>query len=162
MLWMISVVRFQILTLAVLLAKTPSLVKHNMCLASALSNKSVQDMEVKFDTTTRQKTILGCLQAAHAQDFLLAISIDGLGKHTSPMKYCAILRYRLMIPLFPIDEVCPVCRKTCLDTFGEHAVHCKELPSFTYIRDFVRDVFFGIFRRRRSISEKGGVCELLD
>jgi len=48
----------------------------------------------------------------------------------SQVEYRAILKCRLMIPLFSIDEVCPVCRKVCLDTFGEHAVHCKELPDF--------------------------------
>jgi len=37
----------------------------------------------------------------------------------SPMEYRTFLRYCLMIPLFPIDEVCPICRKACLDTFGE-------------------------------------------
>jgi len=46
-------------------------------LVSALFSKSVQDMEVKFDMSTRQKTIFGCLQAAHAHDFLLAIPIEG-------------------------------------------------------------------------------------
>ena len=35
-------------------------------LASTLFSKSVQDMEVKFDMTTRQKAIFGCFQAAHA------------------------------------------------------------------------------------------------
>jgi hypothetical protein len=40
-------------------------------------------VEVKFDMTTRQKTVFGCLQAAHAQNFLLAIQIDGLGQHMS-------------------------------------------------------------------------------
>jgi len=59
----------------------------------------------------------------------------------SPVEYRTILRYRLMISLFPIDEVCPVCRKACLDTFGEHVVHRKELPDFKYRHDFVRDVF---------------------
>jgi len=97
--------------------------------------------------TTRQKAIFGCLQAAHAQDFLLAIPIDGLGQHMSPVEYHTILTYRFMIPLFPIDEVCPVCRKACLDTFGEHVVHCKELPSFKCKHDLVRDVIFDIFRR---------------
>jgi len=52
-----------------------------------------------------------------------------------------------MIPLFSIDEVCPVCHKAYLDTFGEHVVHCKELPGFKYRHDFVRDVLFDIFRR---------------
>nr|GEW99157.1 putative reverse transcriptase domain-containing protein [Tanacetum cinerariifolium] len=54
-----------------------------------------------------------CLRAPHAQDFLLAIPIDGLGQHMSPVKYRTILKYRLMIPLFPIDAICPVCRKAC-------------------------------------------------
>ena len=116
-------------------------------MASATFSKSVQDMEVKFDMTTRQKAIFGCLQATHAQDFLLAIPIDGLCQHMSPVEYRTILRYRFMIPLFPIDEVCPVCRKACLDTFGEYVVHCKELPGFKYKHDFVKDVLFDIFKR---------------
>jgi hypothetical protein len=52
-----------------------------------------------------------------------------------------------MIPLFSKDEVCPVCRKACLDTFGEHAIYCRELPDFKYRHDLVRDVLFDIFRR---------------
>jgi len=132
-------------------------------LASALFSKSVQDMEVKFDMTTRQKAIFGCLQAAHAQDFLLAILIDGLGQHMSPVEYRTILRYRLMIPLFSIDEVCPVCRKACLDTFGEHVVHCKELPDFKYRHDFVRDVLFDIFKRAGiSVKKEAPVNFLTD
>ncbi|MCI85412.1 auxilin-like protein, partial [Trifolium medium] len=51
----------------------------------------------------------------------LAISVDGLGQHMSPVEYRTILKYHLMIPLFPKDGVYPVCRKACLDTFGEHA-----------------------------------------
>ncbi|KAK2446469.1 hypothetical protein QL285_017276 [Trifolium repens] len=104
-------------------------------------------MEVKFNMTARQKTVFGCLQATHAQDFLLAIPIDGLDQHMSPVEYRTILKYSLMIPLFPIDEVCPVCRKACLDNFGEHIVHCRELPGFKYRHDFVCDVLFDIFRR---------------
>ena len=130
-------------------------------LASALFSKSVQDMEVKFDMTTRQKTIFGCLQAPHAQGFLLAIPIDGLGQHMSPAEYRTILRYRLMIPLFSIDEVCPVCRKACLDTFGEHVVHCKELFGFKYRHDFVRDVLFDIFRRAGVSVKKGAPVNFL-
>ena len=71
-------------------------------LASAIFSKIVQDMEVKFDMTVRQKAVLGCLQAAHVQDFLLAIPIDGLGQHMSPVEYRTILKYRLIIPLFPL------------------------------------------------------------
>lgn len=115
-------------------------------------------MEIKFDMTTRQKAIFGCLQAEHAQDFLLAIPIDWLGQHMSPVEYHTILRYRLMIPLFPNDVVCPVCRNVCLNTFREHVVHCNELLGFKYIHDFVRDVPFDIFRRARiSVKKEASV-----
>ncbi|GJV79786.1 hypothetical protein Tco_1515656 [Tanacetum coccineum] len=90
----------------------------------------VKDIEVHFDMTVRQKAVFEFLRSSHAQDFLLAIPIDGLGQHMSPVEYRTILKYRLMIPLFPVDAICPVCRKACLDSFGEHAVHCKELPGF--------------------------------
>ncbi|KAL6545127.1 hypothetical protein OROHE_009792 [Orobanche hederae] len=132
-------------------------------LASALFSKIVKNMDVEFAMTTRQNAVFGCLQAAHAQDFLLAIPIHGLGLHISPVEYRTILRYRLMIPLFPIDEVCPVCRKACLDTFGEHAVHCRELPGFKYRNDLVRDVLFDIFRRARvSVKKEAPVNFLTD
>ncbi|GAU17410.1 hypothetical protein TSUD_232870 [Trifolium subterraneum] len=81
----------------------------------------------------------------------------------SPVEYRTILRYRLMIPLFPKDEVCPVCRKKCLDTFGEHAVHCRELPGFKYRHDLVRDVLFDIFRRAGiSVKKEAPVNFLTD
>ena len=81
----------------------------------------------------------------------------------SPVEYHTILRYPLMIPLFSIDEVCPVCRKACLDTFEEHAVHCQELSGFKHIHDFVRDLLFDIFRRARiSVKKEAPVNFLTD
>ena len=81
----------------------------------------------------------------------------------SLVEYCTILRYRLMIPLFPIDEVCPVCRKACMDIFGDHVVHCKELPGFKYRHDLVRDVLFDIFRQARiSVKKEAPVNFLTD
>ncbi|GJX23731.1 hypothetical protein Tco_0228176 [Tanacetum coccineum] len=46
-----------------------------------------------------------------------------------------------------VDAICPVCRKACLDSFREHAVHCKELTGFKYRHDMVRDVHFGLSSR---------------
>jgi len=40
-----------------------------------------------------------------------------------------------------------VCHKAWLGIFGEHIVHCKELSSIKYIHDFIRDIFFDIFKR---------------
>ncbi|KAL8222752.1 hypothetical protein R6Q57_020151 [Mikania cordata] len=103
---------------------------------------------VNFNLAPHQKAVLECLQAPHAQDFPRVVPVDRLGQHMSTLEYRAILKYRLMIPLFPADAPCPVCHKVCLDSFGEHAVHCKELPGFKYRHDLVRDVqadilFFG-------------------
>ncbi|GAU36630.1 hypothetical protein TSUD_387820 [Trifolium subterraneum] len=68
-----------------------------------------------------------------------------------------------MIPIFPKDEICPVCRKACLDIFGEHAVHCRELPSFKYRHDLVRDVLFDIFKRAGiSVKKEAPVNFLTD
>lgn len=150
---LVFVIRFQALTSAVSLTRTPP-PKAQHALASVFFSKIVKDMEIHFDMTIRQKAVFECLRAPHAQDFLLAIPIDGLGQHMSPVEYRSILKYRLMIPLFPVDEICPVCRKTCLDSFGEHAVHCRDLPGFKYRHDLVRDVLYDIFRRAGISAKK--------
>lgn len=131
-----------------------SLLKHNMYLASAFFSKSVQDMNVKFDMTTKDKTVFGCLQATHAQDFFLAILFDDIGQHMSLVEYRTILKYRLMVSLFLADRVCLVSHKACLDTFEEDTIHCKELLGFKYRYEFVRDVLFGIFQRVRISMKK--------
>ncbi|GJZ63144.1 hypothetical protein Tco_0619565 [Tanacetum coccineum] len=56
-----------------------------------------------------------------------------------------------MIPLFLVDEICPVCRKACLDSFGKHVVHCKELPGFKYRHDMVRDVLFDVCAKKEAL-----------
>ncbi|KAM0039927.1 putative exostosin [Helianthus debilis subsp. tardiflorus] len=68
-------------------------------------------------------------------------------------EYRTILKYRLMIPMYPEDETCPICRKACMDKYAEHAVHCKELPGIKYRHDWVRDVL-GDILRRAGISAK--------
>jgi len=50
-----------------------------------------------------------------------------------------------------------------LDTFGEHTVHCKELPGFKYKHDFVRHILFDIFRRAGvSMKKEASVNFLTD
>nr|GEX68727.1 putative reverse transcriptase domain-containing protein [Tanacetum cinerariifolium] len=123
-------------------------------LASALFSEMVKDIEVHFDMTVRQITVFECLRAPHAQDFLLAIPIAGLGQHISSVEYRTIFKYRLMIPLFLVDEICPVCHKVCLDSFGEHAVYSKQILGFKYRNNMVRDVLFDICRRARISGQK--------
>ncbi|KAK2405126.1 hypothetical protein QL285_054394 [Trifolium repens] len=81
----------------------------------------------------------------------------------SPLEYRDIPKYCLMILLFPKDDVCPICRKACFDTFGEHAAHCREFPDFKYRHDLVIDVLFNIFRRAEiSVKKEAPVNFLTD
>ncbi|GJZ88958.1 putative reverse transcriptase domain-containing protein [Tanacetum coccineum] len=66
--------------------------KAQQTLANVLFSKMVKDMEVHFDMTMRQNAVFECLRAPHARDFLLAIPIDGLGQHMSPVEYRTILK----------------------------------------------------------------------
>lgn len=120
-------------------------------------------MHVKFHMTTRQKTIFGCLQAPHPQHFLLVILIDGLGQHMSAI-HRTILKYLLMISLFPIYDFQHIYCKACV--FGyiwKHTIHRRELSSFKYGHDFVNDVLFDIFQRSEtSVNRKVHVNFLTD
>ncbi|KAJ0433297.1 putative exostosin [Helianthus annuus] len=67
-----------------------------------------------------------------------------------------------MILLFRVDEVCHlVCHQACLDSFGEHAVHCRELTGFKYRHDLVRDVLFDIFSRAGISAKKEALVNFL-
>ena len=79
----------------------------------------------------------------------------------SPVEYHTILKYRLMIAIFPTDEIWLVCPKACLDSFGEHEVHCKELSGFKYSHNMVRDVLFDIFKRVRVSAKKEALVNFL-
>ncbi|KAJ0925109.1 putative reverse transcriptase domain, exostosin [Helianthus annuus] len=127
--------------------------KPQKTLANALFSKIAQSLGEAFDLSPRQKAVFECLKGPHAQEFLTVIPIEGLGQCMSAVEYRTILKYRLMIPMYPEDETCPICRKACMDKYGEHAVHCKELPGFKYRNDWVRDVL-GDILRRAGISAK--------
>ncbi|GJR80634.1 hypothetical protein Tco_0151419 [Tanacetum coccineum] len=60
------------------------------------------------------------------------------------LKYLKLMKDPVKFLLFPVDAICPVCRKACLDSFGKHAVHCKKLSGFKYRHDMVRDILFDI------------------
>jgi len=121
-----------------------------------------QDMKVKFEMTTRQKTVLGCLQAAQTYDFLLDIAIDELSQHMPPVEYRTILKYYLMVSLFPIDEVCPLCPKTCMNTYGEHVIHVSSFMTLSTKMTLLGMSFLIYSCGHEYISEEGDVCELPD
>ena len=159
--WTLCIVLFLILILAVSTLKTPPPPKAQKILANALYGEIVKTVEEKFALSPRQRAVFECLRAPHAQDFLSVIPIEGLGQCMSAVEYRAILKYRLMVPLFPVDDPCPVCRKACLDSFGEHAVHCKELPGFKYRHDLVRDVLYDVLKREGISAKKEALVNFL-
>ncbi|KAF5800885.1 hypothetical protein HanXRQr2_Chr06g0241771 [Helianthus annuus] len=110
--------------------------KPQKTLANALFSKIAQSLGEAFDLSPRQKAVFECLKGPHAQEFLIVIPIEGLGQCMSAVEYRTILKYRLMIPMYPEDETCPICRKACMDKYGEHAVHCpREFPHGPYGRE---------------------------
>nr|GEV28544.1 auxilin-like protein [Tanacetum cinerariifolium] len=108
---------------------------HNV-LVCALFSEIVKSLEASFDLSPSQKVVVECLQAPRAQNILTIIPIEGLRQYMSALEYETIYMYRLMNHLFPIDEPYLLCRKIYLDSFGEHAVNCKELPGFKYRHDW--------------------------
>ncbi|GJX90977.1 hypothetical protein Tco_0344303 [Tanacetum coccineum] len=64
-------------------------------------------------------------------DFLLAIPIDGLGQHMSPVEYHAILKYHLLIPLFPVDAdvLFDICKRVGISDKKEAPVNFLTDPS---------------------------------
>ncbi|MFS7944653.1 hypothetical protein Hanom_Chr06g00514761 [Helianthus anomalus] len=60
----------------------------------------------------------------------------------SVIEYRVILKYRLMIPMYPEDKTCLIYSKACMNKYKKHAVHCKELPGFRYQHDWV-EIFCG-------------------
>ncbi|KAJ0490787.1 putative exostosin [Helianthus annuus] len=136
------------------LTRTPPPKKPQKTLANALCCRIAQSLGEDFHLSPRQKAVIECLQRPHAQDFLTVIPIEGLGQRMSAMEYRSILKYRLMIPMFPNDETCPFCRKACLDKYGEHALHCRELSGFKYSHDFVRNALMDILRRAGISAKK--------
>lgn len=62
----------------------------------------------------REKVVTRCLQPYHAKYFFFAISTLGIEQCGSPIEYCFILRYWLMILVNPHGELCRVCKKFVL------------------------------------------------
>lgn len=70
--------------------------------------------------------------------------------------------YQLMIPLFPIDEMCHVYRKACMDSFGEHIVHCKEIYHAPNINMILLGYPYLYIYMGMSICEESCICKLFN
>ncbi|MFS7923430.1 putative PGR5-like protein [Helianthus anomalus] len=95
---------------------------------------SVDSNIMPYCSLEQKKKTIGEME----QEFLQALQVHYL------------LRFTV---LFQYKTVKPVCRKACMDKYGEHAIHCKELPGFKYRHGWMRDVL-GDILRRAGISAK--------
>lgn len=77
------------------------------------------------------------------------------------VEYQTILKYCLLVLLFPTDEIYPNCRKACLDSVRDHVVHFRELSSFKYRYDMVRDGLFNVFMRVEVSAKKEELVNFL-
>nr|GEV97800.1 putative reverse transcriptase domain-containing protein [Tanacetum cinerariifolium] len=93
--------------------------KAQQTLANVFFSEMIKDMKVYFDMTMRQKAVFECLRAPHAQDFLLAILIDGLGQHISPVEYRTILK----------DVLFDICKRAGISAKKEAPVNFLTNPS---------------------------------
>ncbi|GJR09741.1 RNA-directed DNA polymerase, eukaryota, reverse transcriptase zinc-binding domain protein [Tanacetum coccineum] len=79
-----------------------------------------------FNTTCNvDVSILSCIRASHAHDFLFTIPIDGLGHRMKHHQFCSVLCYRLSVPMFFEGSLCPSCNAHQMDQWEDHAVHCS-------------------------------------
>ncbi|XP_026396185.1 uncharacterized protein LOC113290808 [Papaver somniferum] len=89
----------------------------------------------------------------HAQDYLFAVPISGLNQCLGPRQFRAVLCYRLGIPLFVENSLCPSCNKS-MDIFGDHALHCAKDIGYKFRHDIVRDVIIDICYKPNVPSRK--------
>ncbi|GJS54136.1 putative reverse transcriptase domain-containing protein [Tanacetum coccineum] len=103
-----------------------------------------KDLASKYTLSPRQVSILNCIRAPHAQDFLFTIPIDGLGQKMNHRQFRSVLCYRLAIPMFSEGSLCPSCNTHRMDQWGDHAVHCSSEVGVKFRHNLVRDILVDI------------------
>ncbi|GJR72076.1 RNA-directed DNA polymerase, eukaryota [Tanacetum coccineum] len=97
----------------------------------------------KYTLSPRHVTILNCIRAPHAQDFLF-ISIDGLGQRMNHRQFRSVLCYRLVVPMFSEGSLCPSCNTHQMDQWGDHVVHCSSEVGVKFRHNLVRVILVDI------------------
>nr|GEV67833.1 putative reverse transcriptase domain-containing protein [Tanacetum cinerariifolium] len=126
--------------------------KAQQTLTNVFFSEMVKDMEVYFDMNMRQKAVFECLCTPNAQDFLLAIPIDGLGQHISPVEYRTILK----------DVLFDICRRVGIFAKKEAPVNFLTHPSDGRSTLRPADVLvFGWVRGKHACVDLTGVSPLV-
>ncbi|GJW41559.1 hypothetical protein Tco_0067404 [Tanacetum coccineum] len=103
-----------------------------------------KDLASKYTLSPRQVSILNCIRAPHAQDFLFTNPFNGLGQRMNHRQFRSVLCYRLAIPMFSEGSLCPSCNTHRMDQWGDHAVHCSSEVGVKFRHNLVRDILVDI------------------
>ncbi|KAL5731086.1 hypothetical protein ACHQM5_003845 [Ranunculus cassubicifolius] len=115
-------------------------------LAEKFFQYTVKHIGDSLELSPRHKALIHCLQAPYAQSYLLAVPIQGTGQKIEPRTFRSIIGYRLGIPFFINNPVCPSCKLERMDEFGDHALHCAAEIGVKHRHDQVRDLIFDLCR----------------
>ena len=102
---------------------------------------------LKAKVSVRSQNLLLACSMPHASDWLLAPPIAGLGLGLASDCFRTALKFRLGMPLFEEPFPCPalttgggvVC-DCMMDIYGDHAVCCKNGPSYIFRHNSIRDI----------------------
>nr|GEY16436.1 beta-myrcene synthase [Tanacetum cinerariifolium] len=103
-----------------------------------------KDLDSKYTLSPRHVSILNCICASHAQDFIFTIPNDGLGQRTNHRQFHYVLCYRLVVPMFSEDSLCSSCKTHQMDQWGDDAVHYSSEVDVKFKHNLVRDILVDI------------------
>ncbi|ORY26748.1 hypothetical protein BCR33DRAFT_725977 [Rhizoclosmatium globosum] len=117
-----------------------------------------------FDKSTgrflpRHQALLQSFTQQHASSFLLALPMEGLHLVMSPVEYRAILRYRLLMPLYTGRRRCRHCEHV-MDLFGDHAFCCGGHSGSWSRHNFLRDTLAALVRQVGILCRENGEVRL--
>jgi hypothetical protein len=94
-------------------------------------------------TDTREKARLNCVAREGAGDWLSALPSKALGLHLRPHEFTTAVKYRLGMPVFRQEGVCPMVRcEVASNAFGDHAISCAIRGERIAKHNHLRDCFF--------------------
>nr|GEY08214.1 putative reverse transcriptase domain-containing protein [Tanacetum cinerariifolium] len=106
------------------------------------------------------RSFFECLRVPHAQDFLLAIPIDGLGQHMSPLEYHKLPRFKYRHDMVK-DFLFDICRRAGISAKKEASVNFLTDPSDGRSTLRPADVLvFGWVGRKHACMDLTGVSPL--
>jgi hypothetical protein len=104
------------------------------------SLKALSDQDA---VTVRDKARIRSLSASHARDWLIVVPLPALGLHWRPREFKFAVAYRLGIPLYLEDGVCPACQRPS-NKYGDHSVACAYTGECVVRHNHLRDALFKV------------------